>query len=236
MRLPAMSTTRLRAFATLPVVSAAVISFESVRHLAESAGFGPLAWLFPLTLDAAVAFGTDLWIRKERSAAMSQARLLALVVIVLSLAANVADHWLTTRSVLAAVLGAIPPAVLAAMLAVMHRHAVGPKDQKPAPAVPDPVAVADHQDSVPPSSAVPDHTDSADPVPLRKRTAAATRTSRRTVAGTKTERVPQDQEIRAWVRDRPEPPTKRTVMAQWGVGSSRALRLINEAKEAGTDE
>jgi hypothetical protein len=128
-----MNVTRLRLFATLPVASAAVISFESVRHLAEIAGFGPLSWLFPLTLDAAVAFGTDLWIRRDRSAAMNQARALALVGIVLSLAANVADHWISTRSVLAAVLGAIPPAILAAMLSVLHRHALGESETGPAP-------------------------------------------------------------------------------------------------------
>jgi hypothetical protein len=131
-----MSVSRLRLFATLPVASAAVISFESVRHLAEIAGFGNLAWLFPLTLDAAVAFGTDLWIRRERSAAMNQARALALVGIVLSLAANVADHWISTRSVLAAVLGAIPPAILAAMLSVLHRHALGESKAGP-PMVPE---------------------------------------------------------------------------------------------------
>jgi hypothetical protein len=128
MRLPTLPVTRLRLFATLPVASAAIISFDSVRHLAESAGFGPLAWLFPLTMDAAVAFGTDLWIRRKQSAAMSKARALALTVMAGSLVANTVDHYMT-GSILGGLLGAVPPTVLAWMLLVLHQHGLGEADQ-----------------------------------------------------------------------------------------------------------
>jgi hypothetical protein len=157
------STTRLRLFAAATIVSAAVISFDSIRHLAESAGFGPLAWLFPLTLDAVAAYGMDLWVR--RSAAMKQARALALAAIFLSLAANVADHWLAQRSVLGALLGAIPPAMLAALLSVAHRHGTG-VDQQTAGPDPEPATEPDRVDRyrVPDHIAVPDRLDHADPI------------------------------------------------------------------------
>lgn len=120
---PGWPQLRLRAFAAVTITSAAVISFDSIRHLATVYGFAELSWMFPLTLDAVAAFGMDLWIRE--SAAMRSARTLALVAIGLSLVSNVADHWLSQRSVLAALLGAVPPAMLAALLAVLHRHQVG---------------------------------------------------------------------------------------------------------------
>lgn len=120
---PFAPTTRLRIFAAVTIGSAAAISFESIRHLAETAGFGTFSWLFPATLDAVAAYGMDLWVR--RSAAWKQARALALAAIGGSLIANIADHWLSQRSILPAVLGAVPPAMLAALLAVAHRHGSG---------------------------------------------------------------------------------------------------------------
>lgn len=123
MHLPTWSVARLRIFAALTIASAAAISFESIRHLAETAGFGVLAWLFPLTLDAVAAYGMDLWVR--RSPAMKSARWLALAAILGSLVANVVDHYMVQRSYLGAVLGAVPPAALAALLAVAHRHGAG---------------------------------------------------------------------------------------------------------------
>jgi hypothetical protein len=231
-----MNVTRLRLFATLPVASAAVISFESVRHLAEIAGFGPLSWLFPLTLDAAVAFGTDLWI--------------------------------STRSVLAAVLGAIPPAILAAMLSVLHRHALGESKAGP-PVVPE-TAVPERTEMGPRNGADRGRfgrarsgwSDYAEPIgptpepadrseitrlvstpdrPARtapKRTAAAARTIRpRTAGNTTSSPVPQDSQIVEWIRSESKSGsvTKRSVITRWSVGSGRALRLIKEATDGQED-
>jgi hypothetical protein len=126
-RLPALSVARLRIFAGLTIAAAAAISFESIRHLAVIGGFGTLSILFPLTLDAVAAYGMDLWVR--RSPAARQAKWLALAAIFGSLIANVVDHWLTQRAVLGAVLGAVPPGMLAALLAVAHKHASGTEDQ-----------------------------------------------------------------------------------------------------------
>jgi Protein of unknown function (DUF2637) len=114
---------RLRLFAAVTVASAAIVSFDSVRRLAIYAGFSQFSWLFPFTLDAVAAFGMDLWVRD--SPAMRRARALALLAIALSLVANTADHWISTRSVLSAVMGAVPPFMLAALLAVLHQHTAG---------------------------------------------------------------------------------------------------------------
>lgn len=112
---------RLRALAAVTVAATAAISFTSIQHLAAVNGFGAMSWLFPLTLDAAAAVGLDLWARRAR--AWREAAGLAMVAVTLSLMANVIDHWLLTGSVLAAVLGAFPPAMLGGLLLVLHRHA-----------------------------------------------------------------------------------------------------------------
>jgi hypothetical protein len=65
----------------------------------------------------------DLWV--TRSPAWKQARALALAAIGGSLVGNIADHWISQGTVLPAVLGAVPPGMLAALLAVLHRHASG---------------------------------------------------------------------------------------------------------------
>lgn len=139
MRLPRLFSPgpRVRIFAALTIASAAVISFESLKHLAEYAGFGHFAFLFPLTLDAVAALGMDLWV--TRSPAWKQARALALAAIGGSLVGNIADHWISQGTVLPAVLGAVPPGMLAALLAVLHKHASGTATHRsgPDPAVRD---------------------------------------------------------------------------------------------------
>jgi hypothetical protein len=133
MRLPSVFAPgpRLRIFAAITIASAAVISFESLKHLAEYAGFGHFAWLFPATLDAVAAFGMDLWV--TRSPAWKQARALALAAIGGSLIGNIADHWISQGTVLPAVLGAVPPGMLAALLAVLHKHASGTASDRSGP-------------------------------------------------------------------------------------------------------
>lgn len=139
MRLPRLFSPgpRVRIFAALTIASAAVISFESLKHLAEYAGFGHFSFLFPLTLDAVAALGMDLWV--TRSPAWKQARALALAAIGGSLVGNIADHWISQGTVLPAVLGAVPPGMLAALLAVLHKHASGTATHRsgPDPAVRD---------------------------------------------------------------------------------------------------
>lgn len=133
MRLPSVLDPgpRLRIFAAITIAATAVISFDSIRHLAEYAHFGKLSWIFPLTLDAVAAFGMDLWV--TRSPAWKQARALALAAILGSLVGNIVDHWITSKDPLPAVLGAVPPGMLAALLAVLHRHASGTATHRTGP-------------------------------------------------------------------------------------------------------
>lgn len=111
---------RLRFLSFITITSTAVISFSSVMHLAEFAGFGWLSSWFPITLDAVAACGMDIWMR--RSKAQHIAGALALAAIGGSLAANVAWHYLSTGLVLAAILGAVPPIMLAWLLLTLHAH------------------------------------------------------------------------------------------------------------------
>jgi Protein of unknown function (DUF2637) len=115
--------TRLRLMAAATVGCDAVFSYVSTRNLAERFGFGWLSWLFPLCLDATAAVGMELWL--SRSPAQRPAKWLALAAIALSLAANFIDWRLAQNSWGSAVLGAVPPAMLALQLLVLHQHESG---------------------------------------------------------------------------------------------------------------
>lgn len=110
--------TRLRIMAFITIADTGLISYVSTRNLAERWGFGALSWLYPLCLDAVAAVGMDLWM--SHSPAKRAAKWLALFAVALSLAANVVD-WLYVGPG-AAVLGAVPPLMLAALLLTLHRH------------------------------------------------------------------------------------------------------------------
>lgn len=225
---------RLRAFAAITITSAAIISFQSVRHLAEMAGFGWLAWLFPLTLDAVAAFGMDVWIRRSR--AWREAAALAMVAISGSLVANVVDHWLTQQSVLAAVLGAVPPAMLAALLFVLHRHG---RPEAQARAVyldyPAPIGPVPERVTPAPSLVLTD----PKPAPVRDRVTIplARSNGTRKPAKTGTKPVPKSVETLAQeVRDRiagGDEMTKRRVAAEYQIGSDKAGRVLRLAKGEG---
>jgi hypothetical protein len=110
--------TRLRIMAFITIADTGLISYVSTRNLAERWGFGTLSWLYPLCLDAVAAVVMDLWM--SNSPAKRAAKWLALFAVALSLAANVVD-WLYVGPG-AAVLGAVPPLMLAALLLTLHRH------------------------------------------------------------------------------------------------------------------
>lgn len=182
----------------------------STRNLAERFGFGPLSWLYPLCLDAVAAVGMDLWMSNSR--AQRPAKWLALSAVTLSLAANVAD-WMFT-GIGAAVLGAVPPVMLAALLLTMHRHG---STAAPTPTAPD-------RHAVPVLPASQDHPQPAGPVPPRARRPRRTGAGKPSVA---------DDVLLHQIRTREQttgPLSKRTVMKEFRVGNDRAIRLLRIAR------
>jgi hypothetical protein len=134
---------RLRVLSAITIACAAVISFNSIRNLAHREGFDWLSWIFPVILDAVAAVGMDLWI--SGSKAWHWAAALASTTVLMSTAANAWDHFSSTDpdgpgpltgSYVAAGLGALPPAMLAFLLIVLHKHAKGLRDETPAEAPP----------------------------------------------------------------------------------------------------
>ena len=244
MRLPSVFAPgpRLRIFAAITIASAAVISFESLKHLAEFAGFGHFAFLFPLTLDAVAALGMDLWV--TRSPAWKQARALALAAIGGSLIGNIADHWISQGTILPAVLGAVPPGMLAALLAVLHRHASGTAAVRAGTDVAVRTALPQESasqtvDTGPSTYMVPVRLWSLDrstpTVPVRR---PARSEKARMVRESAPRQIrsagPADDVIVKAILDHAVQhgsfPSKRVVMTEYGVGSGRALKLISLAK------
>lgn len=117
-------------WAGLAVVAgaAAVLSFATVRDLADAAGYPPrLAWLLPVVIDATAVVGSRIWLGAAGApGAVSYARALALAAAVVTIGANVLQHGLAAHQQvppwwLVAALAAIPPT---ALVAVAHQVAL----------------------------------------------------------------------------------------------------------------
>ncbi|TDV40124.1 DUF2637 domain-containing protein [Actinophytocola oryzae] len=103
-------------------VAASVLSFASLRHLAEACGTsGRLAWLLPVAIDAAAVVATRVWLARQAPApARRQARRIALGAIVLSVVGNAVDHVLAAYRIVppwwtVVAVAAVAPAVLGAV-------------------------------------------------------------------------------------------------------------------------
>ncbi|MFD2396794.1 DUF2637 domain-containing protein [Prauserella oleivorans] len=100
--------------------AAAVLSFDALRQLAVLAGTpAGLAWLLPVTVDAAALVATRLWLAGAEGARRF-ARTLALSMIGLSVAGNATSHELVAYQVVppwwaVVAVAAVPPAVLGAV-------------------------------------------------------------------------------------------------------------------------
>lgn len=102
-------------------VAAAVLSFATVRDLAQMTGYPDrLGWLLPITIDASATVSAVVWLGGRGSAgAVSYAQVLSLVGAAMTIAANALGHGLTATHIrppwwLDAAIGSIPPLVLAA--------------------------------------------------------------------------------------------------------------------------
>ncbi|MCW2722834.1 DUF2637 domain-containing protein [Pseudonocardia sp.] len=114
--------TRLVLFALLAIVAgaAAVLSFAALDELGRLCGFGPLAALLPLVLDAGAAAGTVAWLGRT-GPPRQFGRVLALVLLGGSVAGNATAHGLAAYGLVApwwavVVVSALPPAVLGAVV------------------------------------------------------------------------------------------------------------------------
>lgn len=104
-------------------VAAAVLSFAALRDLALVCGFAPsLAWLLPVVVDAGAAAGSLVWLGGwSADSARRFARMLALGLLGLSVAANALGHGLAAFALAPAwwvvvAVSAVAPAVLGAVV------------------------------------------------------------------------------------------------------------------------
>lgn len=119
----AVVTRTLYALLSTVAVSAAVLSFDALRGLALLCGFSrSLAWLLPVVVDAGAAAGSLVWLGGwTPGAARRFARVLALVLLGSSVAANALSHGLAAYGarpawwVVVSVSG-VAPAVLGAVV------------------------------------------------------------------------------------------------------------------------
>lgn len=118
-------TARTGLFALLLIVAAAaaVLSFAALRDLAVVCGFAVrLAWLLPVVVDAGAAAGSIVWLGGPAAdAARRFARVLALGLLTLSVAANALGHGLAAYALappwwVVVGVSAIAPAVLGAVV------------------------------------------------------------------------------------------------------------------------
>jgi hypothetical protein len=121
--------------------AAAVLSFAALRDLALLCGFSSrLAWLLPVVVDAGAAAGSLVWLGGwARDAARRFARVLALGLLGLSVAANALGHGLAAFSLappwwVVVVVSAIAPGVLGAVvhLAVLVGRTEPKRGEEPA--------------------------------------------------------------------------------------------------------
>ena len=103
--------------------AAAVLSFAALRDLALICGFAPsLAWLLPVVVDAGAAAGSLVWLGGwAATSARLFARVLALALLALSVAANALGHGLAAFALAPAwwvvvIVSAVAPAVLGAVV------------------------------------------------------------------------------------------------------------------------
>jgi hypothetical protein len=217
---------RLRFMTFITVAGAGIISYVSTRNLAHRWGFGELSWLYPLCLDAVAAVGMDLWMSK--SPAKRPAAWLALFAVGLSLAANVAD-WMYVGAG-AAVLGAVPPLMLAALLLTLHYHAAHtePVDQTPTHGATT-VPVLVNGTGTTESTGLP-RQQQAGGTRKRDRSSSPARQQPPLRKGP-TPRVSDDVVIAAiQQRQQNGPVSRRWLMAEFNLGTPRATRLMAQAR------
>lgn len=118
---------------------AAVLSFSAIRDLALACGFATsLAWLLPVCVDVGAAVATALWLATDApQVARDYARVLALVSLVASVAANGLSHGLSAYQLappwwVVVLVSAVPAAVLGACV---HLVVLARQQREPEPVI-----------------------------------------------------------------------------------------------------
>lgn len=121
--------------------AAAVLSFSALRDLALACGFdGGLAPLLPVVVDAGAAAGSVAWLGRSAPAAAGYGRVLALGLLVLSVAANALGHGLAAYAarphwLVVVAVSAVAPVTLGALvhlLVLVGRPTPTREDRAPA--------------------------------------------------------------------------------------------------------
>ncbi|MFB9383243.1 DUF2637 domain-containing protein [Pseudonocardia petroleophila] len=216
-------------WAGLAVVAgaAAILTFTTLRDLAIACGISdtflgvPLAWLLPITVDAAGAVAIRVWLTQRASPAASRlARRLSWFCIILSILGNAGQHGMAAYGIVPpwwviVLVSAVPPAMFGAVthLAVLlNREDEGAwiwgPDPQPNEDIPSPPVKEGEDESAPEEPAVePDDEPEAE--------------SRAPGDGAKLD------QLRAWMADHGgEVPSKRKVIELCGVGHPKAGKLI----------
>lgn len=129
----------VRASMALVAIAAAALSFQSLWRLGQLAGYGELAWAFPLVVDLGAASSCAAWLHtRSRQALCMTWALLATSVLL-----NGTTHYLTSTGqspgwLLVVAVAAVPPTVLG--LCVHLAVGLGSDDARPAVAGAEPEA------------------------------------------------------------------------------------------------
>lgn len=136
--------------------AAAVLSFSSLRALAISTDtWAWIAWLLPISLDAAAATATFVWLRTERTEIARLAGTIAWSTIVLSVVGNGVHHAFTALGIrpwwwVALIVGAVPPAVFGAVVHLAIKAAKPDQPESQPEPQPEPVEVPEPRPALEP--------------------------------------------------------------------------------------
>jgi hypothetical protein len=226
-----MSTDRTTTVGLVVVgLAAAVLTFTTLFSLAVACGFSPwLAWLLPVTVDAAGLVALRIWLH----GGPDFAKRLTVVCIAASVAGNATQHGLAAYGLpvpwwVIVVVSAVPPSMLAA---VVHlAQADRPDGESPDQGRDaEPVQLEADQPDLTGSLAVANVVDE----PVRGVQPAQTEPVREIEPGpVRPLDDPLLPEVVRWA-EKEGVPSRNAVMKRFGVGTSRASRLLNHRVDAG---
>lgn len=192
------------------LAAAAVLSFDSLRHLAAAVSIPEhLAWLLPIAVDAGAAVSCATWLSRRapadaaRFAAWMTWTLLAVTVVGNAGQIGMHAHGVTPPWWVAVLVGAIPPAIvggcvhLAVLVGRRAEPTAEPLGEQGAPEPPE----------MPEEPETPEKSDRSDAELLGAVRELADRTGKR--------------------------PGRNTVARELGIGAGRATRLLEEFDRAG---